>query len=209
MNRKMNSTIFLILVILLFGGPLCMAQADDDDHEKEWHRKASGYDHEDEHHHDGKHGERAHERNRDDDRREGSLKQVSNPTYKEKCGACHFAYQPELLPSASWMKILASLDVHFGESVELEGASKKEIADYLKANGAENSSATRAVKIMRSIGKQVPQRITDIQYIREKHHNLSPDVFARKTIGSPSNCTACHTTAESGNYDEDHVKIPR
>ena len=35
------------------------------------------------------------------------LSAVNNPTYKEQCGGCHFAYQPGLLPSGSWEKILA------------------------------------------------------------------------------------------------------
>ena len=29
---------------------------------------------------------------------------VNSPTYEEECGACHFPYQPELLPSGSWKK---------------------------------------------------------------------------------------------------------
>jgi hypothetical protein len=29
------------------------------------------------------------------------LKPVTNQTYEETCGDCHFGYQPELLPSAS------------------------------------------------------------------------------------------------------------
>lgn len=62
---------------------------------------------------------------------------------------------------------------------------------------------------MRSVGNQVPLRITDIQYIREKHHEISSDVLKRKSIGSLSNCSVCHTTAESGIYDDDNVKIPK
>jgi len=42
------------------------------------------------------------------------------------------------LPSASWIKILANLDDHFGETVELDD-SKKVISDYLKINSAENT----------------------------------------------------------------------
>ena len=45
---------------------------------------------------------------------------VDNPTYKEQCGACHFAYQPALLPSGSWHKILSSLDYHNGEEIVIE-----------------------------------------------------------------------------------------
>ena len=61
---------------------------------------------------------------------------------------------------------------------------------------------------MRCLGGQVPIRITDIPYIRKKHHELDPAIFKRKSIGSLSNCIACHTTAENGIYDDDDVKIP-
>jgi len=52
-------------------------------------------------------------------------------------------------------------------------------------------------------------RITDIPYIRRKHHELDPALFNRESIGSLANCTACHITAEKGIYDDDDVKIPK
>ncbi len=52
-------------------------------------------------------------------------------------------------------------------------------------------------------------RITDTPYIREKHHEIKPEVFKRESVGSSSNCIACHTTAEEGIYEEDNVKIPK
>ena len=66
-----------------------------------------------------------------------------------------------------------------------------------------------AVKIMQSLGNQAHLRITDIPYIREKHHEISPNVVKRESIGSLSNCSACHTAAENGIYDDDHVIIPK
>jgi hypothetical protein len=213
MKKKIKLPIFLAFILIIFSGALYLAVADDDQKEKKWYQKILDHDDHDDHDDDddskGKHRERKRERNRDDEHKESYLRQVSNPTYKEECGACHFVYQPELLPSVSWMKILANLDDHFGETVELDDDLRKVISDYLKINSAENSSSKRAVKIMRSVGNQVPLRITDIQYIREKHHEISSDVLKRKTIGSLSNCSACHTTAESGIYDDDNVKIPK
>jgi len=137
------------------------------------------------------------------------LKPVTNQIYKETCGECHFAYQPELLPSASWLKILNQLDDHFGEEIEADSDTIKTISDYLKTNGAENSSSKRSKKIMRSLGNQAPIRISDIPYIREKHHELDPAIFKRESVGSLANCTACHITAEKGIYDDDDVKIPK
>jgi hypothetical protein len=137
------------------------------------------------------------------------LAAVANPVYKETCGACHFAYQPELLPAASWQAIVNNPADHFGESLELDDASRNGIAEYVQANSADKSGAKRAVKIMRSLGSGVPQRITAVPYIREKHHEIPAQVFARPAIGSPANCPACHRTAEQGIYDDDSVDIPR
>ena len=137
------------------------------------------------------------------------LKPVTNQTYRETCGECHFAYQPDLLPSASWSKILDQLDDHFGEEIEVDSDTIKTISEYLKTNGAENSLSRLSKKIMRSLAKQVPMRITDIPYIRREHHELDPAVFKRESIGSLANCIACHITAEKGIYDDDNVKIPK
>ena len=211
MNKKIKVLIFFAVFILVFSGTVHFSIADHDDHrEKRWYHKILDWDDEDDDDDDnGKHRKRKRERHRDGDHRSSFIKPVNNPTYKEECGACHFAYQPELLPGASWMKILTNLDDHFGESIELDDDSKKVISDYLKSNSAEYSSAKRAVKIMRSLGNHVPIRITHTPYIREKHHELNPEALKREAIGSLSNCIACHTTAEKGIYDDDNVKIPQ
>jgi hypothetical protein len=189
------STRYIIFTVSFFLTFSCIFEAlSDDDHYKKRYRYRGG-------------------RQKVDDDRNGHdtndhLKPVTNQTYKETCGECHFAYQPELLPSESWLKILNQLDNHFGEGIETDPDTIKNISDYLTTNGAENSSAERSVKIMRCLGGQVPIRITDIPYIRKKHHELDPAIFKRKSIGSLSNCIACHTTAENGIYDDDDVKIP-
>lgn len=209
MNGKTTLTMFLTFILIVFSGALYLAAADDDHKEKSWFHKILDWDNDDDHDDDHKHRKRNRKRHRDNEHDGSYLKPVNNLTYKEECGACHFAYQPELLPEASWMKILTYLDDHFGESIELDDDSRKAISDYLKSNSAEYSTAKRAVKIMRSLRNHVPMRITDTPYIREKHHEISPNVFKRESIGSLSNCSACHTTAENGIYEDDNVKIPK
>ena len=137
------------------------------------------------------------------------LNPVTNQIYKETCGACHLAYQPGLLPSGSWTKVLSNLKDHFGETVDIDAASKEVIAKYLMDNAAENSQAKRSLKIVRSLKGETPSRITAIQYIRHKHHDISSEVFARKAVGSLSNCLACHKTADQGIYEDDNVVIPK
>jgi hypothetical protein len=205
MSKKTKFIMFLAFILIIFNGALSLSVADDHK-EKKWYQKILGHDDEND---NDKHRERKRERHRDDDHNKSYLKQVNNPIYEEECGACHFVYQPELLPSASWIRILANLDDHFGEMIELDDDSRKIIEDYLKSNSAEYSSAKRAVKIMRSLRNQVPLRITDIPYIIEKHHEVSPNVLKLEAIGSLSNCSACHTTAEDGIYEDDNVIIPK
>ena len=146
-----------------------------------------------------------HENNHSGDR---NLKRVSNSTYANQCGACHFAYQPELLPAASWKKILDSTDDHFGETVDLDEGDRLEISGYLASNAADKSSAKLAGKIMNCVGGMTPLRITDIPCIRKEHHEITPQTVQRKSVGSLSNCVGCHRTAESGVYDDDNVSIP-
>ena len=189
-TRYIMTAISLLLTLSLIFDVLA-----DDDHYRKRHRYRGG-----------SHSEID---NDDDHDRSDYLKPATNQAYKETCGECHFAYQPELMPSASWLKILNQLNDHFGEEIEAEPDTIKSISDYLKANGAETSSSKRSKKIMRSLGRQVPMRITDIPYIRRKHHELHPAILKRESIGSLANCTACHITAEKGIYDDDHVKIPK
>ncbi len=134
---------------------------------------------------------------------------VSNETYQQECGACHFVYQPWLLPSASWNQILADLPSHFGEDVQLDEGVRKTIAEYLQNSAAENASHKRSRKILKSLKGRTPIRVSETPYIQEKHHELSAGIFDRPSIGSLANCVACHTTADQGNFDDDYVKIPK
>jgi hypothetical protein len=137
------------------------------------------------------------------------LSPVDNETYKQVCGACHFVYQPGLLPSGSWQLILDKLPSHFGNELSITPESRSAIGAYLRANAAEHSSAKRARKILRSLHGQTPIRISETPYIREKHHEIDQAVFQRPAIGSRSNCPACHSTADRGIYDDDYVRIPK
>lgn len=182
--------LFLLIFLLSPSGVFYAAFADDDHHhEKRKYQKR--------------------ERRHTEDNGKHDVVTVNNSTYTEYCGACHFAYQPGLLPSGSWDKLLKGIADHFGEAVEFDPESMKTITQYLKSYAADNYSAKLSCKIMKSIGSQTPLRITQVPYIQRKHHEIEPQVFERETIGSFSNCAACHITAEKGIYDDDAVKIPK
>lgn len=137
-----------------------------------------------------------------------TLPKVTNEVYRATCGSCHFAYQPGLLPAKSWQKIVNTPGGHAGGDLSLDKKAKAEIRKYLIQNSAENANSERSRKILASIGSSVPTKISEVLYINEKHHEISQAVFSRKAIGSRGNCVACHRTAESGDYDDDNVRIP-
>jgi cytochrome c553 len=139
-----------------------------------------------------------------------SLPPVDNQSYAEECGSCHFAYQPALLPAASWKKLLSRLENHFGENAELPQQALLELNAYLDANAADKVSGyKRADKIMRSLGNVAPLRITEVPYIHYKHHEIPSRIIKNNPdIRSLSNCANCHTRAETGSYAERDIRIP-
>ena len=151
----------------------------------------------------------------DDDRREYRQRSVGvapvqSPIYKEECSSCHMAYPPGLLPARSWKKIMAGLELHFGDNAELDIESFKSISEFLVTNSADDSDYRRSRKIMRSLNSNdMPVRISEIPYIKYKHDEI-PDKLIKfnKKVNSLANCNACHNKAEQGLYSEHDVNIP-
>jgi hypothetical protein len=134
---------------------------------------------------------------------------VDNEQYRNECGSCHFAYQPGLLPAATWQEIMQGLDDHFGENAELGAAEQKAISDYLTANAADGDGYSRFAGIGRSMQGSESLRITDSAYFRRKHDEVPARLVAGNPgVGSFARCDSCHTTAAQGIYDEHQVRIP-
>ena len=187
MNLSPKATIWSLPLLMLMVVFATTISADDDD--KRHHRRERN------HHKSHYNGEK-------------KLKPVSNATYSDQCGACHFTYQPELLPAASWKKIIEGAENHFGEAVSLDEDAKLEINNYLVSNAADTSPAKLAREIIRCIGSLASERITDIPCIRKEHNKIPPQTVKRPSVGSLSNCAACHRGAANGVYDDDGVYIP-
>lgn len=201
-----------------------LARAEDDDDERE-HRssRSSRETRQDEvrKHEEEKERERQKKRGREDEQKGGTggrgsgaggtrgAAVATNAVYTDICGACHAPYAPQLLPARSWARILAQLDKHFGETPDADAKAIATISAFLAANAADHADARPGPAIMKSIGGGTPERITDIPFIRGKHHEISDAVFARKAVGSRSNCSACHPGAVRGEFHEDAVRIPR
>ena len=135
---------------------------------------------------------------------------VTNQLYRSECASCHFAYQPGLLPSRSWQKMMTGLDDHFGDNAELMAEDYTVIINYLTENAAEFSDHKRSRRINNSLAKdETPLRITDTPYFKRKHRKLSLSRISNNPeIGSISNCVACHRQADKGSFNEDEIKIP-
>lgn len=136
---------------------------------------------------------------------------VTNADYNEECGDCHFPYQPGLLPEASWRKLISAkgLEDHFEENAELDEDIRSELETLLVNNSADKSNFKRSKKIMSSLKEgEAPLRITDIGYIRRKHHDIPEKLIKQEKVKSLSYCDSCHQKADEGNYDDDTVVIP-
>jgi cytochrome c551/c552 len=203
--KKSSKIIFFLAVFFLMSlvGLLVLFLVDHDRHnERKWHHFLSYADDEEDDEDKGK-------RNKGALKGDAVFRPVNNLMYKTNCGGCHMAYLPELLPGPSWEKILNQAEDHFGEKITLEPKVREELLKYLRENAADRSSAKIAGKILASLEGKTPLRITEVPAFRKKHRKISPEIFNRKTIGSLSNCAACHPKAEQGNFDEDSVVIPQ
>lgn len=136
------------------------------------------------------------------------VKVVENSAYKNECASCHFLYPSEFLPKRSWEALMKGSDKHFGENLALNEKDSAEILSYLVTNSAEMGNSKWAFKILKSIGSTVPLRITEVPYILKEHRELRSDIFQKKSIGSFSNCSACHLNGTSGDFEEGSVRIP-
>jgi Dihaem cytochrome c len=143
--------------------------------------------------------------------RKNEIAPATDAAYKKECGSCHFPYQPGWLPESSWRKLLSgdALADHFGEDAELPSATQQHILDYAVKNAADKSLYKRSKKIMASLNKgEVPTRITDVTYIRRKHHEIPGELIKGDKVKSLSFCDACHTQAKDAVFDEDTVVVP-
>ncbi len=122
------------------------------------------------------------------------------PSYKAECAACHVAYPPGLLPAASWQRLMSHLPNHFGTDASLDPALAKDLSAWLSAHAATGR---------RAADTPPDDRITRSAWFTRQHGEVPAATWKRASIKSASNCAACHTGADQGNFNEDHVRIPR
>ncbi|MBF0161104.1 MAG: diheme cytochrome c [Magnetococcales bacterium] len=155
-------------------------------------------------------GVSASDREKNEGKPRADVAPVQNTLYSTECGACHFAYQPGLLPARSWEKLLTGLGEHFGENAEVSPATLTALREYLTGNAADRVDHGRSRKINASIlDGEKPIRVTETGYFQKEHRELSPHMREKNSkIGSLSRCEACHTQAAQGSFHEHEVRMP-
>jgi nitrate/TMAO reductase-like tetraheme cytochrome c subunit len=123
------------------------------------------------------------------------------PSYKQECAACHMAYPAGFLPAESWKRLMTSLPKHYGTDASIDDpALLQEISGWLQTN---------AGAYKRSGEVTASNRITDSAWFARKHREVGSDVWKRVAIKSASNCIACHSGAERGDFNERAIRIPK
>jgi nitrate/TMAO reductase-like tetraheme cytochrome c subunit len=140
----------------------------------------------------------AHAEHDDDD--EEHMPAVKNALWQTECGSCHVAFPPRLLPAESWRAMMSGLDKHFGSDASLDTAAAKEIGTFLEKNAGSNRHATSGKPLL---------RITETRWFVREHDEVSDRTWKNPKVKSAANCAACHTQAESGNYSEHGIRIPK
>jgi hypothetical protein len=153
----------LSALVILLGGAVSVARADDDE----------------EHEH-------------------GSRAVVSNANWQAECGSCHVAFPPRMLPAASWREMMAGLDKHFGTDASLDAPMANEIGTFLEQNASTRKQQPTAKPVL---------RISELRWFVREHRRVSDNTW--KLVKSPANCAACHTQAESGDYRERNIRMPK
>jgi hypothetical protein len=126
--------------------------------------------------------------------------QAQPAKYAQECGTCHTPYPAGMLPAASWERLMGGLNKHFGTDASLDEVTNREISAWLKSGAG----------TFRRVREEPPQdRITKSNWFVRQHDEVSSSTWKRASVGSASNCSACHAGASKGNYNEHEVRIPK
>jgi len=133
-------------------------------------------------------GERGHHGDRGGDRGSQRTGGVTDPLVRKECGECHMAFPAWLLPAGSWVKVMDTLDDHFGDRATLPADQVATIKAYLTSNA----------------GRGNPEllRISEQRWFVHEH-DFNPKRWAAPEVKSKANCAACHKGADRGFFDDD------
>lgn len=130
----------------------------------------------------------------------GEVFVATNPKWKSECASCHIAYPARLLPAESWRGLMGGLDKHFGTDASLDAATNAEILAFLEKNASRRKPEPAAKPVL---------RITETRWFINEHDEVPARTWKDPRVKSASNCAACHTQAESGNFSERNLRVPK
>lgn len=132
---------------------------------------------------------------------DGNMMPLKVPeTVKNECASCHMVYPPAFLPKESWVRMMGSLDKHYGTDASIDPKDLKEVSQWL----------VQYAGTYKRVSEAPPNdRITESVWFIKKHRKISQATWQHAQVKSKSNCMACHTTADKGQYDDDFVKVPK
>jgi len=134
---------------------------------------------------------------------------AKSKVWQEECGACHLAFQPGLLPTRSWNKLLTQQHQHFGEDLYLEDSTLKQLNEFAAANSANKELTELARKIMDWDKPSVTLlRITQTGYWQKKHGEIAPEIWKQSNVNGKGQCASCHSDAKQGWFEDSKMKIP-
>ena len=123
---------------------------------------------------------------------------IDSPVCKAECTSCHLAYPPQLLSAPDWRRLLSGLDRHFGTDASVDAKALEALSGYLELNAGRKRAAT---------GIDSPRITTSTWFIRE-HRKLPDTTWRSAAVGKASNCVACHTAADPGDFSERTRRVP-
>ena len=128
---------------------------------------------------------------------------VTNVVVKEECGTCHLPFAPSMLPASSWTRMMTNLKDHFGDDASVDPKLAAEITAYLTANAGDQGGQRLGAKLLRGVSAtQAPLRITELPKWVSEHRKVPDWEWKHKDVRTKANCTACHSNAELGYYDQ-------
>ena len=125
---------------------------------------------------------------------------ATSPKWKAECGSCHVAFPARLLPADSWKTMMGSLDKHFGTDASLDAASTSEILAFLEKNASRRKTEPSPKPIL---------RITETRWFQSEHDEVPPRLWKDPRVKTAANCAACHTKADTGDFNEHNIRLPR
>jgi hypothetical protein len=95
---------------------------------------------------------------------------------------------------------MSKLSKHYGTDASLDATTTADIAAWLKGHAGTERYAGQ---------EPLQDRISKSNWFMRQHDEVSTSTWKRASIGSPSNCSACHADAAKGNFNEHQVRIPK